>query len=245
MRKKTIRKEVREEAARRYDNGECAGEIAKALGIGESTVYKIARVYGAKKHRSRVMTEEGIQMLKERFADTRNAILAKWLGLSVPCVTKHARRLGLKKDPDFISRNSKRVQRDIRENQPERYRRICEIRSELGKRYGNKFVKGQKNPYAEKARRTLAEMRATERRRAFLGLAPLTKLRTGERRTPYFRALYATRNVLKRKYGYLTNEGKDLTIMYYNDSTVRSDKREKYYFEKFKMKFRHEREAEQ
>lgn len=241
MRKKTIANEVREDAARRYDNGECADEIAKALSIGVTTVYKIARAYGVKRKRG-VMTEEGRQLLKERFADTRNAILARWLGLSVPCVTKHARRLGLKKDPDFISRNSKRVQRDIRENQPERYRRICEIRSRSGILYGNKFVKGQKNPYIEKSQATLAEMRATERRRAFLGLAPLTKLRTGERRTPYFRALYATRSVLKYKYGYLTNEGKDLTVMFYNDSTVRNDKREKYYFEKFKMKFKHESE---
>lgn len=241
MRKKTIANEVREEAARRYDNGECADEIAKALGIGVTTVYKIARAYGVK-HRRGVMTEEGRQLLKERFADTRNAILAKWLGLSVPCVTKHARRLGLRKDPDFISRNSKRVQRDIRENQPERYRRICEIRSELGKRYGNKFVKGQKNPYIEKSQATLAEMREKERRRAFLGLAPLTKLRTGERRTPYFRSLYSARNVLKRKYGYLTNEGKDLTVLFYNESTDRSEKMERYYFEKFKMKFKHESE---
>ena len=241
MRKKTIANEIREEVARRYGNGERAGEIAEALGIGATTVFKIARAYGVKRRRG-VMTEEGRQLLIERFADTRNAILAKWLGLSVPCVTKHARRLGLKKDPDFISRNSKRVQRDIRENQPERYRRICEIRSELGKRYGNKFVKGQKNPYIEKSQATLAEMREKERHRAFLGLAPLTKLRTGERRTPYFRALYSTRNVLKRKYGYLTNEGKDLTVLFYNESTDRSEKRERYYFEKFKMKFKHESE---
>ncbi len=48
------------------------------------------------------------RLLSERYATTPNIELSKILGISVSMVQKHARFLGLKKDPKYLSETNRR-----------------------------------------------------------------------------------------------------------------------------------------
>lgn len=173
--------------------------------------------------------------LREHFPNTKNAVLCEYLGMSVTTLHKFARKMKLKKSPEFMTQCNRDALNAAREYNVatgyEAARRAAIRHHARCKKMGIShyyYKKGETNVErygAEKWRRTVAKMQASrnkaiarDKRRVSLGLEPLTKLVSAVKMSSSEKYL---RCYLKKRYGYIVKRGD--AVIRYDDQTRRNE----------------------
>lgn len=202
-----------------------------------------------------VLDEQQTKWLKTHYKHTKNKELAEKFGISIRTLRRLAVDMCLSKSKQFMRKTQKEAtdkahkrMSDMRRDDPEEYERVMAKSKLMLKTYGpigaikkgeQRFTKKQRAKMEAKRHETMEKMRNRDRARVRIGLEPLTKLPLGYTNKER-KAVYKVKWRLCKIYGYSVGECR---TMYYNRLTRRV-KNERYYEERYKMKFVDKRTAD-